>query len=137
VKVHSRILAVLVSSLLLQACGSMNRADSNRMLDQRADYGSNPGARFENSTGNVSLKEGGIDGFRNSPVPVRTRPKVAAIWIHPHETATRDYFWGGWISVVVEQDQWILSKPELVPKAPGFELMPFHKPVPLMPEKSN
>lgn len=135
-KVFSRSLVVLVSSLLLQACGSMNRADSSRMLDARAGYESGPNVVPDN----VSLKEGGVDGFRNSPVPVRSRPKVAPIWIHPHETATRDYFWGGWMSVVVESDQWVLSKPQLVPKAPGFQELPFDQPPgppPLMPSRSE
>lgn len=135
-KVSLRTLVVLASSLLVSACGSMNRADSQRMLDARAAYDSGPSS----VTNNLSLKEGGVDGFRDSPVPVRTRPKVAPIWIHPHETATRDYFWGGWISVVVESDQWVMSKPQLVPKAPGFKELPFTKiqsPPPLMPAKAK
>jgi hypothetical protein len=53
------------------------------------------------------LKEAGPDGFRDGPVPVRTRPKVVAVWIHPHEMASHEYFWGGWMSVVVEADQWV------------------------------
>lgn len=130
-KVFTRTLVVLASSWLLQGCGSMNRAESSRMLDARAAYESGPSAVPDS----VSLKEGGVEGFRNSPVPVRTRPRVAPIWIHPHETATRDYFWGGWISVVVEQDQWVMSKPQLVPKASGFQELPFRPmpgPMPLM-----
>jgi hypothetical protein len=135
-KAFTRTLAVLVSSLLLQACGSMNRASSDRMLDQRAGYGGGP----ENHLETIALQEGGVDGFRNSPVPVRTRPRVAPIWIHPHETATRDYFWGGWISVVVEQDQWVMSKPQLVPKAAAFPELPFKggpPPMPLMPDQQQ
>ena len=61
-----------------------------------------------------------LDGFRDGPVPARTRPKVAAVWIHPHEMASRDYFWGGWMSVVVEPDQWVLTKPGELKAAPGI-----------------
>lgn len=92
----------------------MNRATSLRMLDGRADY-DDPRASQE-----LVMKEAGVDGFRNGPVPVRTRAKVAAIWIHPHEMASHDYFWGGWMSIVIEQDSWILSKPGRMPSAPGI-----------------
>ncbi len=92
----------------------MSRAPSLRMLDKRAEY-DDPG-----ETQNLLMKEAGLEGFRNNPVPVRSRPKVAAIWIHPHETASHDYFWGGWMSVVVESDQWVLSKPGAMPSAPGL-----------------
>ena len=68
----------------------------------------------------LMMKEAGLDGFRDGPVPVRTRPKVSAVWIHPHEMASRDYFWGGWMSVVVESDQWILTKPGELRAAPGI-----------------
>ena len=84
------------------------------MLDNRAEY-EDPRAAQE-----LLMKEAGIEGFRNGPVPVRTRPKVAAIWIHPHEMASRDYFWGGWMSVVIEADQWVLTKPGEMPAAPGI-----------------
>ncbi len=111
---YSRTLAVLLTSLIFGSGCAINRADSLRMLDQRAEYDQ------ENSSAlPPALREAGVEGFKQSPVPVRSRPKVAAIWIHPHETATHDYFWGGWLSVVVEQDQWILSKPGQLPKAPG------------------
>jgi hypothetical protein len=84
------------------------------MLDSRAEY-EDPRAAQE-----LLMKEAGIEGFRNGPVPVRTRPKVAAIWIHPHEMASRDYFWGGWMSVVIEADQWVLTKPGQMPGAAGI-----------------
>lgn len=115
-KVSIRTSLVLLSSFGLVGCGSLNRAESQRMLDARAGYGE--------VTSSLSLKEGGVEGFRNHPTPTRNRARVAAIYAHPHEMPSRDYFWGGWISVVVEQDQWVMSKPELVPKASVVEPMP-------------
>lgn len=112
----TRILVGLVISLSLAGCG-INRAASLRILDQRAEYDENIKAEV---TRYPQLKEGGLEGFKNHPVPVRTRPKVVAVYIHPHETATHDYFWGGWISVVTEKDQWVLTKPELTPQAPAI-----------------
>lgn len=107
--------AFSISGLVLLAGCSMNRADSLRMLDRRADY--DAAIDGGDRTAIPDLKEGGLDGFRNAPVPVRTRAQVAPIWIFPHETASRDYFWGGWISVVTEEPQWVLTKPKSLPVA--------------------
>lgn len=119
------ILAGLLTSTLLTSGCAMNRAESLNMLDRRAEYDSdNPSTPMT-----PGLKEAGLEGFNSSPVPVRTRPKVAAIWIHPHEMASHDYFWGGWMSVVVEQDQWLLSQPGGMPAAPGIMDVTGVKPV--------
>lgn len=116
-KASTLILAGLwISSFFLSGC-AINRADSLRMLDKRAEYDAPQNTLPLPAAG---LKEGGIQGFNSSPIPVRTRPKVASIWIHPHEMASHDYFWGGWMSVVVEPDQWVLSKPGETPNAPGI-----------------
>ena len=112
-KLLIRILAVSSISALGMGC-SLNRAESLRMLDQRADYDS---AGVGNSI--PALKEGGLEGF-NSPVPVRTRAQVATCWIFAGETRGHDYFWGGWISLVTDEPGWILTKPGAMPKAPGF-----------------
>lgn len=111
-RVTLTLVALLINVTLGMSCAG--RAVSLRMLDRRAEY-EELGTRQE-----LSVKEAGLDGFRDSPVPVRTRPKVAAIWIHSHEMANHDYFWGGWMSVVVEADQWVLSKPGEMRKAPGI-----------------
>lgn len=112
-KVSTLISVVLVNSCIIIS-GCQNRAPSLRMLDGRADYDD------PRTSQDITMKEGGVEGFRNHPVPVRSRPKVAAIWIHPHEMASHDYFWGGWMSCVIEQDQWILTKPGKMPAAPGI-----------------
>lgn len=119
-KTFTRILAVLwISLLLVSMSGCMSRAQSFRMLDQRSEYDDGKEGSVSNSQ--PSLQERGIEGFGNNPVPVRSRPKVASIWIHAHEMASRDYFWGGWMSVVVEPDQWVLSQPGGLPSAPGIQ----------------
>lgn len=121
----TRTLAVsAISALVIATAGcSMNRAASLRMLDERAGYDS------PEPPADTSLKEEGVDGFRNALVPVRSKPKVAAIWVHPHETASHDYFWGGWMSVVVEQDQWVLSKAGRMPTAKAFgDITPLLRP---------
>lgn len=111
------ISVALASSVLFSGC-AMNRAASLRMLSDRADY----------EAGEISfdsnLEERGVDGFRNSPVPTRTRPKVAAVWIYPADTAGGDYFWGGWLSVLLERDEWVPKKRNGLPKAKAIEEVP-------------
>ena len=123
-KASIRILVGLWISLPLVSGCSMNRADSLRMLDRRAEYEE---PTIQETLPPPGLKQGGVQGFSNAPVPVRTRPKVASIWIHPHEMASHDYFWGGWMSVVVEPDQWVLTRPNQMPDAPGFINVPLNK----------
>ena len=105
-----KAISALSLFLFMTACSTTTGV---RMLDARSEYEGPEGLK-------LALKEAGIDGFRNSPVPIRTRPKVATVLIHPHEMPDRSYFWGGWVSVVVEQDQWVLTKPGQLPKSPGI-----------------
>lgn len=114
------LVGLWISLFLISGC-SMNRADSLRMLDRRAEYEDPSGTGTLPPPG---LKQAGVEGFSTAPVPVRTRPKVASIWIHPHEMASHDYFWGGWMSVVVEADQWVLSRPNQMPDIPGISPAP-------------
>jgi len=77
------------------------------MLEVRADYdGKDKNEASELKLGdNLALHDtGGVP-------PVRTTPKTAQIWIFPHETPSKEYFWGGWISVVVEGDHWEVERP--------------------------
>lgn len=105
-------LTVFLISVLTSAC--LHRADSLRMLEVRADYEGKETSeaselKLENSLSDIS---GGV--------PVRTAPKTAHIWIFPHETPGKEYFWGGWISVVVEGDQWeIERRKQRAPEKPG------------------
>ena len=113
-KMFTRTSAVLwISGLAvaLQGC-AMNRADSLRMLDRRAEYDSASGV------GRLSLQESSSSGMPG-PIPVRSQPKVAEVWIHAHEMASRDYFWGGWMSVVVEPDEWEIKRQAPTPSARG------------------
>jgi len=110
------LVACSISGLILltvTGC-SMNRADSLRMLDRRADY---------ELTGSPALppdlREGGLGGFHNSPVPVRTRGQVAAVYAFPTEMSSTVYFWGAWFSLETEQPQWVLTRPGRLPLAPG------------------
>ncbi len=115
-KAFTRILAAfwISASLLLGGC-SINRADSLRMLDKRAEY-DQPGI----SNLPPDLRERGLEGFENAPVPVRTRGQVAAVYAFRTEMSPTVYFWGAWFSLVIEEPQWVLSKPGTLPPAPGI-----------------
>ena len=108
-----RLLTVCLTSVIATSC--LHRADSLRMLEVRADY---DGKNKEEAS---ELKLGDDHALReaNVAVPVRTMPKTAQIWIFPHETPSKEYFWGGWISVVVEGDRWEIERPgALAPQKP-------------------
>lgn len=84
--------------LFLSAC-STTRAPSLNMLEKRADY------EGSNYMGEV------VSEFEPSVlVPNRTSPRVADIWIHPHEMPTGDYFRGGWIRTLVSKSQWQMER---------------------------
>ncbi|MGK5086907.1 hypothetical protein WDW86_05065 [Bdellovibrionota bacterium FG-2] len=110
----SKNMFIIGTFALFSISACTNRAPSLRMLDSRAEYEGAAEVQIP------SMREAGIGDFKNSPVPIRTKPKVAAVWVHPHETASRDYFWGGWMSILVEPDQWMLTKPKTMPEAPAI-----------------
>lgn len=118
-----RLSVVFLSSAVLAGC--IHRAPSLRMLDARAEYDD-----AEAATG-ASLKLSSRDAIAplDGAVPVRTPPKTANIWIHPHETPTKEYFWGGWITTVIEGDRWELIRPK--------DLPPEGSPVSLPAKKKN
>ena len=91
----------------------MTRAPSLNMLEKRADYE------------NVHEVKEALDQVDHPLlVPVRTKPLVADIWVHPHELANGDYFRGGWIRTVVTRSHWqveeklkpLVIKPKPKPK---------------------
>jgi hypothetical protein len=43
---------------------------------------------------------------------LRSGPRVARVYIYPHELPTRDYFWGGYVSLVVSGEEWTFENPE-------------------------
>lgn len=109
-----RLLIVCLTSVIATSC--MHRADSLRMLEVRADY---EGKDKEEASA-LKLGENSVLRETGEAVPMRTSRKTAHIWIFPHETPSKEYFWGGWISVVVEGDRWEFERPgALAPEKPA------------------
>lgn len=93
-----------IGLLLVAGSGCMSRAPSIRMLDTRAGYGEAP------EDEEVALYQRG----RHSQETVlkRSAPRVAKVYIFPHELPTRDYFWGGYVTLLITQDRWVFETPE-------------------------
>lgn len=103
-----------VSLLFLSAC--QNRAPSLRMLDSRSGYGSGPDdeevglyQRGRQSHENQSSHEVAGSNRSLEAMVRKSAPRVARVYIYPHELPSKDYFWGGYVSVVVTPDEWILD----------------------------
>jgi hypothetical protein len=71
------------------------------MLDSRAAYGEAPDDE------EVALYQRGRHA--QDTVLRRASQRVARVYVFPHELPTRDYFWGGYISLLVAQDQWVID----------------------------
>ncbi len=102
-------IALLPVFLTLPGC--VNRAPYQRMLSERAEYQTEEDEVAES----LKLSSDGALTTMDGAVPVRTPPKTANIWIYPHETPAKEYFWGGWVTAVVEGDRWDLQRPSDLP----------------------
>lgn len=100
-----RILLVsLTNAVLVFAVGCQNRAPSLRMLDARSGYNSS----LEDEE--VALYQKGRES--TDTLVRKSAPRIARVYIYPHELPTKDYFWGGYVSVVVSADEWITEGPK-------------------------
>ncbi|MGK5083721.1 hypothetical protein WDW37_10495 [Bdellovibrionota bacterium FG-1] len=95
---------VIFLALAFSMAGCQNRAPSLRMLDSRAAYSAD--AEDEE----VALYQ----RARHNPDSLvrRSSPRIAKVYLYPHELPTRDYFWGGYVSLVVAADEWTFEKPD-------------------------
>lgn len=100
------IRSLIVCLISFNATSCIHRAESLRMLEVRADY---EGKENEEAS-ELKLSDDQALHDSSNAVPVRTTPKTANIWIFPHETPSKEYFWGGWISVVIEGDRWEVER---------------------------
>jgi hypothetical protein len=97
-------LAWLISASAIAVSGCQNRAPSLRVLDTRAGYG----AGLDDEE--VALYQRGKQ--TESSLARRSAPRVARVYVYPHELPSRDFFWGGYVSLIVSQDEWIFENPE-------------------------
>jgi len=107
---RSAIYAILLSSFL--ASCSSNQVATTRMLDTRAEY------ELLMQNKEVDLMAAGQDSSEtlNS---LRTHSKVALVYIYPTRTSYDGIFWGGWVSIVAEPEDWSIKDNSLL-FPPGF-----------------
>ena len=96
----TRISLVFCGSALLALVGCQNRAPSLRMLDARAGY--DRAAEDEE----VGLYQRGR--FNDATFARRSAPRVARVWVYPMNSC-KDYFWGGYVSLIVSEDTWVFD----------------------------
>lgn len=91
-------------ALAISAGGCQNRAPSLRMLDTRAAY-------------NADVEDEEVAIYQRTrhhqDSLARTGgPRIAKVYLYPHELPSRDYFWGGYVSLVVASDEVTFENPE-------------------------
>lgn len=108
-KVSILISLAFLSNVLLGCASSQTKS----LLEERAGYGVTPPAVNLSGSGGVKY------------VPTRVPETVIVPWLHAKELPSKDYFWGGWLSVVVAPETWEM-KPVEVPKSskPGSRRTP-------------
>jgi hypothetical protein len=99
---NGSVVAALIALATLTGC--QNRAPSLRMLDTRAAYNADVDDE------EVALYQ----RARHHPESIAQQgsSRIAKVFIYPHELPSRDYFWGGYVSMVVTKDEWVFEAPE-------------------------
>ncbi|MGE3758010.1 MAG: hypothetical protein AB7H97_09645 [Pseudobdellovibrionaceae bacterium] len=69
-------------------------------------------------------------------VPTRIPEKVIVGWLFPHDMPSKVYFWGSWLSIVVEDESWAMMKVE-VPKVDKREKRTTDRPKTSPPKKQK
>lgn len=113
-------LALLTS--ILVACSS---APTKSLLEERAGY-------------DHARPPFGMNGDPKGShyVPTRVPEKVVVAWLHAHELPSQDYFWGSWLSIVVEPEGWEMIKAD-APESAQIKESPRPKGIPRTAKKSK
>lgn len=97
-------LVLLISSLAIGLIGCQNRAPSLRLLDKRAEY-------------DVDMDDEEVALYQRSRHHPESATKsglqrIAKVYLYPHELPSRDYFWGGYVSLIVAKEEVTFDDPE-------------------------
>ena len=84
----------IVLLVAVLSCGTLNRADSDRELTKRSNI--------------TNVRD---DSYVNNSVgdnvaPFPTDNRFVKVWVHAYETASGDYFHGGWITLRLNSPVW-------------------------------
>ena len=93
-----RMSLAFLTSLNLFGCA--HDGPGLRMMNDRAEYGDEAA-----ETSELNLEVSGALG-EEGQLRERPEPRVAQIWVHPQRISNREHFWGAWISLRLEDEQW-------------------------------
>lgn len=91
------LISLVCSTSVLCSCAHNEKT----LLEERAGY--------EEKAPHLGSDGGGDVRY----VPKRVPEKVVVAWLYAHELPSKDYFWGSWLSIVVSQEAWEMSKVEV------------------------
>jgi hypothetical protein len=94
---YTRILLASLISTVALFSGCTNRAPSLRMLDTRAGYDS----PYDDEEVALYQKHRHHGDSIGRPMG----PRIARVYVFPHELPSQDYFWGGFVSLVIHRDE--------------------------------
>lgn len=94
-------LAVCLTSALFFGCS--HNTLKVKALDEKANY-------RPDATPALQLSAQRDGQYKLGPKRVGSKEKVC--WYHPHEMPSQDYFLGGWIKLVYEDEHWEPETPE-------------------------
>lgn len=97
--------STLISLAFLTSLCACSSTPTKTVLEERAGY---------DIKGPPLSSLGNAGGVKY--VPTRVPEKVVVGWLFPHDMPSKVYFWGSWLSIVVEDESWAMVKVD-VPKA--------------------
>jgi hypothetical protein len=103
-RLFTRILPIFWISGVLALSACTNRAPSLRLLDTRAAYGS---PYDEEEVAIYKKSKAHADA-----IGLAAGPRVATVYVFPHDLPSQDRFWGCYISVVIRRDEVVFENPE-------------------------
>ena len=86
-------LLIFSTSMLFSSC-AMNRAKSQKMLEERAAY--------QNGTPRLQKLKNGVS-------PIQKPARRSRVYVYPHQLPNGDYFLGGYIFAEVEKEKILLD----------------------------
>lgn len=94
---YIRISLALWISVFVSIIGCASRAPSLHMLDTRAGYDS----PYDDAEIGIYQRAKAA----NSSFGKTQGPRIVKVYVYPHELPTQDYFWGGYVSLIIRRDE--------------------------------
>lgn len=94
----SHTLLVFLTSAALAGCA--HDEPGLKLMNERSEYQDEAP-----ETSELNLGSSEALGNEGNPKP-RPEPRVAMIWVHPQKISDREQFWGAWVSLRLEGENW-------------------------------